>query len=355
MKNERLYSEIKKKYSPEKDFPCLSSQITEFELEKPLKGLRVLHSAPLYLNTIPKMLPLTFGGAEVVLTPTPGIPYDPIAMKLLLDCGFDCRETISNSEKFDLILDCVGAFAQLETRYGATELTRSGAGYYAESPKPCILVDDSRIKFLEDVLGTSDGLRRAFEQENISVKNQEVVLFGFGKVGKGVYLRLKSAGAKITVVDPDPKSAIGWDVTVVSPRDSQLVLSAVARANVVITATGLKGVLKEMDRGRLVRPKLLLMNMGAEDEYGPEIQEQEVFNRKRPANFILEEPTRLKYLDAIFALQNLAVLELFHGGLPPGVQKPSISSEQTILNEVMKNSELWTEVKDSGLSDLLLA
>lgn len=48
----------------------------------------------------------------------------------------------------------------------------------------------------------------------------------------------------------------------------------------------------------------VLVNIGAEDEYGPLFPEQSVLNRKVAVNFALEEPTHLRYIETTFALQN---------------------------------------------------
>ena len=42
--------------------------------------------------------------------------------------------------------------------------------------------------------------------------------------------------------------------------------------------------------------------MGVEDEYGPNVPASRVLAEKKPLNFILEEPTHLKYIDASLAL-----------------------------------------------------
>ena len=42
--------------------------------------------------------------------------------------------------------------------------------------------------------------------------------------------------------------------------------------------------------------------MGVEDEYGETFPADRVLNGKRPLNFLLEEPTQLRYIDATFAL-----------------------------------------------------
>ena len=74
-------------------------------------------------------------------------------------------------------------------------------------------------------------------------------------------------------------------------------------ADFVVTATGVKGAL---DRPQIVEALLasnaVLANMGVEDEYGPSVPATRVLAEKKPLNFVLEEPTHLKYIDASLAL-----------------------------------------------------
>lgn len=42
---------------------------------------------------------------------------------------------------------------------------------------------------------------------------------------------------------------------------------------------------------------VLLANMGVEDEWGPEIPKNRLLNEGRPLNFILPDPTQMRYID----------------------------------------------------------
>ena len=87
-------------------------------------------------------------------------------------------------------------------------------------------------------------------------------------------------------------------------EDPDAVVAAVRRATHIVTATSVAGVI---GRRYPVEPFLegqVLVNIGAEDEYGPLFPEQSVLNRKVAVNFALEEPTHLRYIETTFALQN---------------------------------------------------
>jgi adenosylhomocysteinase len=71
----------------------------------------------------------------------------------------------------------------------------------------------------------------------------------------------------------------------------------------VVTATGVKGALDVPEIvDALLASNAVLANMGVEDEYGPGVPATRVLAEKKPLNFILEEPTHLKYIDASLAL-----------------------------------------------------
>ena len=76
--------------------------------------------------------------------------------------------------------------------------------------------------------------------------------------------------------------------------------------------------------------------MGVEDEYGPHVFETQVLHMKKPLNFILEEPTHLKYIDASLALHNaLGVALLNTSG--KGICEIPKELEDHILRVTRKN------------------
>ena len=232
---------------------------------------------------------------------------------------------------------------------GAVELTRSGAKYYQDSIKPCILLDSSRIKSIEDILGTSDGLIRCFKHKKVIINEKTIVVFGLGKVGRGAIFRLEEEGAKVIIVELASEVTKKSIAGAISFEDQTSVINALNNSDIVITATGVKHALASIPRSALVRENRVLVNLGAEDEYGNHIEAHEVFNRKNPANFILSEPTRLKYLDAPFALHNHSAVELINGNLKSGLNPPALEIENKILNIIKKSAVLWQEICSANL------
>ena len=74
------------------------------------------------------------------------------------------------------------------------------------TPFPVINVDDSNLKKLEGMYGTGESFVRAFkERTGQSIHNQSFMVFGFGKVGRGIVKYLLRETPHITVVDQSEK------------------------------------------------------------------------------------------------------------------------------------------------------
>jgi adenosylhomocysteinase len=136
---------------------------------------------------------------------------------------------------------------------------------------------------------------------------KKFIVFGSGKVGQGIVLQLLRSGANVQVVTDCSRGSSPFldanSVPVTDCNNLDAVAALVRDADFVVTATGVKDAL---DRPQVVEALLgshaVLANMGVEDEYGPRIPATRVLAEKKPLNFILEEPTHLKYIDASLAL-----------------------------------------------------
>ena len=107
---------------------------------------------------------------------------------------------------------------------------------------PVIAVNDARTKFLFDNRygtgqSTFDGIMRATALLLAGVKT---VVVGFGWVGKGVAMRARGMGARVTVVEVDPVRALeahleGFDVSSIESAalDGQLFVTTTGQKNVV--------------------------------------------------------------------------------------------------------------------------
>ncbi|MBQ9336546.1 MAG: hypothetical protein IJS14_04525 [Lentisphaeria bacterium] len=335
-------------YRPE-EYPALGSQLAEWRESRPLAGVRILDSTPLFANTLLKFVPLLAAGAELTAATHDAIPCDPAMVPLLDRWGIPHVHN-ARSGSYDCILDCAGAHAGLEPRSGFAELTRSGYYHYRNARKPVILVDDSRIKAIETCLGTGEGFLRAMKQLGYTdFKGRRLVIFGFGKVGRGIAFYARREGASIEAVD-EPGTSVPAGVTLISLHDRTAVTAAVRAAWCVVTATGIADAMNGNGAAEeLLRGSQLVAAMGVENEWGDSLPPERILNRNVPLNFLLDEPTRLRYIDPTMALSNAAAVELVRGGLSAGVQKISPEVEQNYWRIVERDSMIADEVKESGL------
>ena len=322
------------------EYPALAALEAEWRETRPFDGLRVLVATPIYRNTMTQYRALLAGGATL-LVGFSGM-NDSDVVDFLEEWGVpvvtpaEMLEAESRGEFVDLVLDCAGPFAELHPKIGFVELTRSGVQYYQNAKKPVFVADSGIVKRIETSLGTGDGYFRALEKLGFGVaenaladfEGKKLVVFGSGKVGSGIALQGVRRGCAVSVVTDlmrgqhQPQSANSMPagdfsavleqngVNVVDCHDYPAVSALIENADFVVTATGVKDALAASELQKpLLSTRAVLANMGVEDEYGAAIPADRVLNAKGPLNFILEEPTHLKYIDTSLAL-HAALAEL---------------------------------------------
>ena len=128
--------------------------------------------------------------------------------------------------------------------------------------------------------------------------------------------------------------------SVVDLKNDEGVVSKIKEADYIVSATGIKNAL---DRPSwvlaLLNSKAIFANMGVEDEYGPLISDSMVLNEKKPLNFLLEEPTHLKFIDASLALHNVLSLALLNTS-GKGICDIPKALEDHILNVTRQHGEI---------------
>jgi len=241
---------------------------------------------------VPKLLPLIASEAEVVVSSPKNILMDKDTRFFLRELGIRCEDHIDPNEAFDLLLDCTGTYSYLKKiNIGAVELTRSGENYYRNTQFSCISVDDSQIKMIETRIGTSDGLIRALKHLNYEIDNKKVLLFGYGKVGKGIYQRLVTENAQVIPVDfIEVFETHHFMDSFIDAEDHQSVQEVAQKSDYIITVTGIKHLIESQYEVSYFKRGSTLINMGAEDEYGPSFADQEILNQKSPLNFFYLSP-----------------------------------------------------------------
>lgn len=309
------------------EYPALAALESEWTHTRPFDGLRVLVATPIYRNTMTEYRALVAGGADI-LVGLSGM-NDPDVVDFMREWGVpvvtpaEMLEDESRGEFVDLVLDCAGPFAVLHPKIGFVELTRSGVHYYKNVEKPVYVADSGIVKRIETSLGTGDGYFRALEKLGYGgdFEGKKLLVFGSGKVGSGIALQGVRRGCNVTVVTdlkrgqsqpaaPETMPAGDFsavleqnDVAVVDCHDYAAVASLIENSDFVVTATGVKNALAAPELTEaLLSTKATLANMGVEDEYSEAVPAEKVLNDKGPLNFILEEPTHLKYIDTSLAL-----------------------------------------------------
>lgn len=347
--NRDLSAAVARSWDPD-EYPALAAQADTWMVDRPLAGMRVLDATPVYANTMVKYAALLAGGAQVTVGAPTGIPADADVLRRLPDFSIAVATPADLERTYDVVLDCAGAHAGVASRFGYAELTRSGLERYAGCPQPVVMVDSGLVKQIETTLGTGDGFLRAMVQLGHPVRaGAPVVVLGGGKVGFGVAAACRRAGAAVTVVDPRPV-AVPEGADWVDSADAGGVAQVVAAAWCVVSATGRRDALAPLAE-QLVGGRALLANMGAEDEFGAGVPAARALNGKVPVNFVLAEPTRLRYLDPTLALSNAAALELADGRVPAGVHAPDAELERSIMAQVRAVGTLAAEL-DAALPSL---
>lgn len=350
----RLAERVEARYAPN-EYPALLDELERARDERPFEGVSLLDCTPLFTNTLAKFLPLLAGGAELAASVSPRIPHDPAVAKWLEDLGFPVvSERHPPTGSYDVILDCDGSRADLRSGCGVCELTRSGLYRYREATTPVVLVDSSRIKEIETTLGTGNGYLRGMRQlGQADFANRRVVLFGYGKVGRGVALACAAAGAAVTAVDRTD-AGLDFDRTavrdVIDLNDVESVRTAVRTADHVVTATGIRGAMRRfgLSAADLARP--LVSAIGIEDEWAGAVRPPRLLAEGRAVNFCLQEPTLLRYIDPTMALSNESAHDLIAGRITAtGIVSPRPETEAACLKSVFDAGLITGEIAHLGL------
>lgn len=365
------------------EYPALAALESEWTHTRPFDGLRVLVATPIYRNTMTEYRVLVAGGADLLV----GFSEfnDPDVVDFMREWGVpvvtpaEMLEAESRGEFVDLVLDCAGPFAVLHPKIGFVELTRSGVHYYKDAEKPVYVADSGIVKRIETSLGTGDGYFRGLEKLGLGgdFEGKKLLVFGSGKVGSGIALQGVRRGCNVTVVTDlkrgqsqnsatsetmpagDFSAVLEQNgVDVVDCHDYAAVASLIENSDFVVTATGVKNALAAPELApALLSTKAILANMGVEDEYGEAVPAEKVLNDKGPLNFILEEPTHLKYIDTSLALhaalaerlvQEAATLEDSSDAASAensaGLRFPPQEIEQRLLTIAIQNGVIGPEI-----------
>ncbi|QMT59929.1 adenosylhomocysteinase [Legionella sp. PC997] len=325
---------------PLTEAPFMHEQLAEWSTTRPLAGLRVAHHVPVVTNTLLKITCLLAAGADVTVTnPTNFCRAHPQAVSSLNEATIRYIEDPGElvGETFDLYFDCGAQLYQFlgKPKIGAIELTASGDQFYRQLSLnfPVISVDRTKTKQLETVFGCAESSHMALAQlTGINPAETSWVIFGFGKIGRGLAFFCTQNKVPVVVVDPNENqrnSAQNLGMKAIAPDDFSVLERALMEANVVVTATGEKAVMSNYPHSWFSGK--ILANLGIYDEFGPHFSDDEVLNHKMPINFVLNEPTPMKYIDPEFYLHNLAAIGLLTKQLTHEVHGISSTLDKNII------------------------
>jgi len=318
-----LKTRIRNAYA-DNEYPVGHFQAESWAQSRPLSGLRILDATPIFQNTISKYISLIEAGAELYIGLSHVMPKDDEVVCWLKKEGLPVVTPNDATDNLDLILDCAGAFSHLTPNIGFVELTRSGVHCYEASNNPVFLADGGRIKRIETCLGTGESYFRAMAQLGYrDWQGKKIVIFGSGKVGTGLITHAHQYGCRITVVtEPNTIADAVKPLVdlVIAADDTKAICEAVLNADAVVT-------------------------MGVEDEFGSELPAERVLQGKRPLNFILKDPTLMKYIDATMALHNAGALWLLNHPKAHGMIEPPVELENELLEICRRDGTIAKELQ----------
>lgn len=341
--------------------------------EKPLKGLRIGAVLHVTKETAVLMLALRDSGVEeiVLAASNPLSTQDDVAAALVNEGirvyawkgetseeYYWCIRKVVESEPDIVLDDGADLHAILHSEYsdiassiiGGTEETTTGVNRLKSLEKrgvlkyPVIAVNNAFTKFLFDNRygtgqSTFDGILRA---TNILIAGKNVVVAGYGWVGRGIALRARGLGARrVIVTEVDPLKALeavfdGFEVMPMS--------KAAEIGDIFVTATGNKAVIRR-EHFEKMKNGAILANAGHfnVEIWIPDLEELSISKREirpyvteytlkdgrklyllaegRLVNLVAAEGHPSEVMDMSFANQYLAVKYLYdnRGKIPPKV------------------------------------
>ena len=245
------------------------------------RGKRLAYWGHIVLeNTIPMLLALKQAGVEIAMGACNVDSTNDVAAAYAVSKGIhvyawkgmsqaDYQENLALVRDFDADYLC-DMGGELSVAYldktppvkGALEATTSGLNLLKGRDLPFPVFDWNSIPLkerLENRFHVGDGVWPAFSHvTGLGLFGKRVLVIGYGPVGKGIAERARNLGAIVHVTDLDP-------VKMIEARHHGCAMvsleEGLARCQVIVTATGFEGILRE-EQLRRVRPGAILFNAG---------------------------------------------------------------------------------------------
>jgi adenosylhomocysteinase len=272
IKDPNLAEEGKKKIDwAEVHMPVLSNLKKKFKLNSPLKGVKVAGCLHVTKETGVLIRTLRDLGADLAWCGcNPLSTQDDVAAALVHEgISIFASRGVSNEQYYDdihatmavnpnvtiddgadLTVEMHNSTGNMSEIYGGTEETTTGVIRLRAMEKngklkyPIMAVNDAETKHdFDNVYGTGqsalDGIIRA---TNILISGKNVVVCGYGHVGKGIARNAAGLGGNVIITEIDPIAALK------AKLDGYSVLpmvSAAATGDLFVTTTGCKDVIRE--------------------------------------------------------------------------------------------------------------
>ncbi len=355
----------------EAEMPGLMALRDEYGEAQPLKGARIAGCLHMTIQTAVLIETLVALGAEVTWSScnifstqdhaaaaiaAVGIPV--YAWKGMTEEEFDwCIEQTlffgEDRKPLNMILDDGGdltnmvldRFPELAAEIkGISEETTTGVLRLYERvkkgtlPVPAINVNDSVTKSKFDNKygcreSAVDAIRRATDT---MLAGKRVVVAGYGDVGKGTAASFRGAGAIVTVTEIDPICALQACMDGYEVRKLE---SVVGTADVIITATGNKDIIRE-EHFRAMKDKAIVCNIGHFDNEIDMAWLNGTFGQTRDEIKPQVDKYTLDGKDIIV----LAEGRLVNLGCATG--HPSFVMSNSFTNQTLAQIELWKRGED---------
>jgi adenosylhomocysteinase len=343
--------------------PVLAQIRDRFEIEKPLKGVRIGACLHVTTETANLMLALKAGGAEIALCASnPLSTQDDVAAALCeygiptfaikgedndtyykhiesviatkpqmsMDDGCDLVTAIYTKHNA-LIADMIGGCE--ETTTGVIRLKAMQKD--GVLPYPVVAVNNALTKHMFDNRygtgqSTLDGIVRA---TNILLAGRTLVVVGYGWCGRGIAQRAAGMGAHVVVTEVDPRKAIeaqmdGYRVMMMS--------DAAKIGDIFVTVTGNYHVIRE-EHFKLMKDGAIVCNSG---HFNDELDIDGIKRLSKgmvvPRNFVEQYEMHDGRKICILAdgrLVNLAAAE----GHPPSVMDMSFANQAMAAGFIAQN------------------
>lgn len=236
----------------------------------------------------------------------------------------------------------------LKSIVGVSEETTTGVHrlYQLEKegalPFPAINVNDSVTKSKFDNLygcrhSLVDGICRATD---VMLAGKEVVVCGYGDVGKGCAQSLKGQGARVLITEIDPICALqaameGYEVVLLD--------DVVETADLFVTATGNKSIIT-FEHMKKMKNNAIVGNIGHFDN---EIEVSQLFNSDLVTRTNIKPQVDLFTFDDGHSIILLAEGRLLNLGCATG--HPSFVMSTSFSNQVLAQIELFTKEYPIGV------